>query len=303
MTQASLSLNTPRHAQRALEEMYDAPVDQTSPSKMGEILIRLGFLKEKQIRRVLAEQTKNGGQFGEIALRLKYINHDHIHMALAIQYGYLRNTAKPAALPKGLVVIRNPNSEAAAKIRLLRTRILTTKKEDQLGAFSIASTGYNVKAEYLASNLAVSFAQLRRRVLLIDADLINPKINRFFRLPTRPGLCEILDGRAELGDVDLDCAIKNLSILSAGPRRFNPHELLAGDRFKSLLHQTKSAFDIVMVMTSPGGGDGDAQYVWAATGAALVTARRDVSRRKELKSLSATLRQLDVDVIGAAMTR
>jgi capsular exopolysaccharide synthesis family protein len=95
--------------------------------------------------------------------------------------------------------------------------------------------------------LAISFAQLGLKVLLIDADLRRPRLHRTFALTNSGGLIDVLEHDAEWPSVLQATAIQNLKILPTGGRPHNPTELLSTVRMQNLLGDAKSAFDLVIV--------------------------------------------------------
>ena len=83
-------------------------------------------------------------------------------------------------------------------------------------------------------NLAISFAQMGKRTLIIDSDMRNPTVHRMFNIPVTNGLSEILAGLTDNITVS-KTNVENLSILSSGKIPPNPAELLASSRPKEIL--------------------------------------------------------------------
>jgi capsular exopolysaccharide synthesis family protein len=98
-----------------------------------------------------------------------------------------------------------------------------------------------------AANLALSFAQLGRRVVLIDADLRRPMVHHMFHLDNRQGLTALLQGDAVWSAMLHDTSLENLKILPTGGTPHNPTELLSTRRMHTLLEHLKSVFDLVIV--------------------------------------------------------
>ncbi len=302
MNTPSLNLLNPRRMQTAIEGHLSDDFGRNEPL-LGDCLVYLGVLTPEQIDKALTEQQCNGGLFGEAVIRLKMASRDQVYTALALQDGYLNPVVSPVVLPKGLALLRRPNDIAAERIRLLRTKLLTMQTAEQLSLFSIIPAAYNVRAEFIACNLAAAFAQLGRKTLLVDADLRKPRVRRFLNLKPHKGLASALAGKAAFTEIVQETIVANLFAVTASPQKNNPQELLAADRLPTLFKEMAQNFDSVIVLSAPNGREGDGQFAWSATGAGLVVARRNVTRFHELKTLQSTLRQLDVSVFGAAMTR
>ena len=99
-------------------------------------------------------------------------------------------------------------------------------------------------------NLAISFAQMGKRTLIIDSDMRNPTVHRMFNIPVTNGLSEILAGLTDNITVS-KTNVENLSILSSGKIPPNPAELLASSRMDLLLSFVKGHYDCVFIDTPP----------------------------------------------------
>jgi capsular exopolysaccharide synthesis family protein len=103
----------------------------------------------------------------------------------------------------------------------------------------------------LAANLAVSISQVKKKVLLIDADLRRPTLHKVFGLSASQGLSSVLLEEAELADVIQPSGIEGLSILPCGPIPANPAELLSLPPFKELVDYVREQYDFVIIDTPP----------------------------------------------------
>jgi capsular exopolysaccharide synthesis family protein len=115
----------------------------------------------------------------------------------------------------------------------------------------ITSTIKNEGKTFIAINLASAFALLDKKVLLIEANLRNPKISDYLKREKQKGLTHFLTGdHIEIGDIITNHEKTNLDIIGAGSIPSNPSELLANGRFKELLAKSKKNYDYIIIDTS-----------------------------------------------------
>jgi capsular exopolysaccharide synthesis family protein len=144
-----------------------------------------------------------------------------------------------------LIVLHEPWSVASEAYRSIRTWLqLSSPTAPRTILITSAVPGEGKSTT--SANLAVAFAQLGKKVLLIDADLRRPAVHRIFHLTNRAGLADILAGKAEWQHVVQDSKIENLQIMLAGPIPTNPAELLSTGKIGNLLETLKDFFDIVI---------------------------------------------------------
>lgn len=136
--------------------------------------------------------------------------------------------------------------------KLLRTNLFYTSKGDKCPVYSITSTFANSGKSLLISNLAISFAQLNKRVLLLDCDLRNSVIHKIFNLQKENGMSDLLAGvNSASKDFVKQTEYKNLSVITAGGTPPNPAELLAGERTGKLIDYLKNYYDIIFIDLPP----------------------------------------------------
>ena len=116
-------------------------------------------------------------------------------------------------------------------------------------ASALPGEGKSLTAVNLALTLSHSY---RRRVLLIDADLRRPTVQRIFGLPPIGGLNEALKADADR-PMTLTCVSDRLFVLPAGRPEADPMSGLTSDRMRRLITQAAGAFDWVIIDTPPVG--------------------------------------------------
>ncbi|MEK7281671.1 MAG: polysaccharide biosynthesis tyrosine autokinase, partial [Chloroflexota bacterium] len=138
--------------------------------------------------------------------------------------------------------------------RNLRTMIDFAGIAQRSKALIVTSSVQEEGKTFVATNLAVVFAQLGERVFVIDGDLRRPKLHKNFRVSSSHGLSDYLAKGQSIGDLERlvqDTELPNLKILSCGPRPPNPSELLNTPRLGALVTWARTNFDRVIVDCTP----------------------------------------------------
>ena len=101
------------------------------------------------------------------------------------------------------------------------------------------------------ANLAVVFAQTRKKILLVDVDLRRPTIHELFGLPLEPGLTEVLFGEVDLSTAIRKTFLENLDILPCGAIPLNPTELIGSSTMKNLKNDLDKMYDVILYDSPP----------------------------------------------------
>lgn len=268
--------------------------------RLGSILAEDGKLDSADLERVMALQHLEGLRFGDAALRLGIINVVDLNRAIAKQFNLPHLMPDNDSISNELVVAQDPFSPRAEELRGLRTQLLIrwSKAGVKKRVLAIVSPGAREGRSYIAANLAVAFAQLGERTLLIDADLRRPRQHHIFNVSDRIGLAAVLSGRAGRSAVAPVPEFGALSLLPAGARPPNPQELLAGLGLGVLLQELRSEFDVILLDTAPAKTYADAQAVAFRAGSALVVARKDGTRLADTKAVIREVGDMGGHVVG-----
>ena len=270
-------------------------------ANIGKLLQNAGKLRPHDMERVLHLQQKEGLRFGEAAQKLGLVSEDDIRQALSQQFDYPCIPADEADLSPELTVATAPYGKEAEALRSARSELLLRWFKDGRKALAIGSARANEGASYLAANLAVLFAQMGRRVLLVDANLRQPRQLGMFNLGKGMGLSDVLAERVPSLQVHSVKAFPTLSVLPAGSLPPNPAELLARPAFGALLSRMEADYDIILVDTAPSQLGADFQLVAARVGGMLIATRRNVGRVAPLAELKDKIALTGAEVVGAVV--
>lgn len=135
--------------------------------------------------------------------------------------------------------------------RAIRTSILLSHPDNppQTIVFSSAMPQEGKSAS--VANMAVSFAQLEKRVLIIDADLRKPRLHKTFKVRNVIGLSGYLTGVTEFKNAVQPTSIEHTWLLPSGLIPPHPAELLNSAKMRDLMESAKAEYDFVVIDTPP----------------------------------------------------
>ncbi|WP_310422617.1 polysaccharide biosynthesis tyrosine autokinase [Chamaesiphon sp. VAR_48_metabat_135_sub] len=149
------------------------------------------------------------------------------------------------------VAVRDtPQSLTSEMSRTIQANLRFISSEKALKTIAITSAVANEGKSKVAANLAAAIAGLGQKVLLIDADMRVPYQHRFWKLPLKKGLSELLVGRSKFKQ-NLWTVMDNLDVLTAGARPPNPLSSLESKQMKSLIQEVSALYDFVIIDTPP----------------------------------------------------
>lgn len=270
--------------------------------RIGELLLKSGRITEIDVQRVIALQQKGNLRFGEAAVQLGLVSEDEVQRALARQFNYPYVRRGDSNLSPMLVTAYQPFDASAEVFRVLRSQLTLRWFDRGEKALAVGGARAGCGTSTLAANLAVSFAQLGERTLLIDANLRNPSQHWQFGVLADAGLADVLVGRCALEEAATEIeGIDRLAVLCAGPVPPNPHELLSGRPLLHLLEHAQKIFGVIIVDTPAALDYADAQMLCARTGAYLMVTRRNQTKLADVRAVTARLAPTGAMMLGAVV--
>jgi capsular exopolysaccharide synthesis family protein len=163
-----------------------------------------------------------------------------------------RPSSGGADFRRRLITYEDPKSPISESYRSLRTNVSYVSADKKIKSLLVSSPQPGEGKSTTTANLAIAFAQLRKRTLLIDADLRKPVQHNVFDQNRGPGLAEYLIGEVEdINDVIHETKVDNLSIVTAGGLPPNPSELLGSKRMSELVDRLEQEWDMILFDSPP----------------------------------------------------
>jgi succinoglycan biosynthesis transport protein ExoP len=227
------------------------------------------------------------------------------------EYGYgvgkLRAVAGPDAkadadrpMEVELVPFRDSRSPIAEAYRAFRTSLLLASASSPK-VMVITSTFAREGKTTTSVNLATVLAQMGKPVLLVDADLRRPRLQKVFRDKMNLGLVNYLAANIPIDDVIQTTEVPNLSVILSGPTPPNPSELLASDRMKHLIEEMRSRFAYVIFDSPPVMAVTDAIVLASSADGVVLTVHGGNTPRELVQRAAERLRQSNIPVLGALL--
>lgn len=148
----------------------------------------------------------------------------------------------------------NENSPFALteSFRTIRTNMQYTGNGEKCPVYAITSSDMEAGKSIFSANISQAFAQLGKKVVLLDCDLRKPVQHKIFGIENLDGMSELLAGLSESFEkLVTNTRIENLDLITAGRIPPNPTELLAGENMEKLLTSLKQKYDVIIIDFPP----------------------------------------------------
>jgi polysaccharide biosynthesis transport protein len=223
-------------------------------------------------------------------------------------YGYGRGTPRLRPVTEtgeaqaGIDLLPHSDSRSAIAeaYRAFRTSLLLASASSPK-VIVISSTFAREGKTTTSVNLATVLAQMGKPVLLIDADLRRPRLQKVFRGKMNLGLVNYLAANIPIEDVIQDTQVPNLSLILSGPTPPNPSELLGSDRMKHLIHEIRAKFAFVIFDSPPVMAVTDSIVLAANADGVVLCVHGGQTPRDIVQRAAERLRQSNIPVLGALL--
>jgi succinoglycan biosynthesis transport protein ExoP len=218
-----------------------------------------------------------------------------------------------------LLSLLSPKSTIAEAYRSLRTNVDFLATEQSLKTLVATSASIMEGKTTTAINLAITMAQIGKRVLLVEADLRRPFVHHAFGIPQDPGLADAIAGNSDwrectrsmkdlmqgpLGSDPLSAVpnIDKLFIMTSGAPPAHPAEFLNSARMTALIATLRQEFDLVIFDCSPVLPVTDAAILAPKTDGVIIVYRAGRTPRSALRRAKSVLEHVRGKVLGVVLT-
>lgn len=157
----------------------------------------------------------------------------------------------PGTTSRPIVMVDEPNCPRAETIRRLRTNLQFVDLGKGSRSILVTSSIEGEGKTTTTANLAVALADAGAHVVLVDADLRRPSLQRILGIESGAGLTTVLIGSASFPDVIQPWHGGRIDVLAAGPIPPNPSELLGSAEMVATLSSLKEHYDVVLIDSPP----------------------------------------------------
>jgi len=191
-----------------------------------------------------------------------------------------------------------PEFSLSEDYRTVRTSILLSSAGRSPKSIVVTSALPKDGKTVTVSNLAVAFAQLKKKVLVVDSDMRKPKQQQIFKVQAAAGLSSYLTGKASLYDCIHETNIQGVSLIPCGPVPPNPAELLDSRPMQELVDAVKGRFDVVLFDTPPVLAVVDSVIVSAMVEATILVVYPGKTKEDTFCNAVEELRKGNIKIIG-----
>ena len=213
------------------------------------------------------------------ALNDKIVNKTELQKLLRIPY--LGSIAQNKDADK-IVVADGKNTVVAEMFRSIRTHLQFTLEGTTTPVLLVTSTIAGEGKTFTAINMALSFALMKKKVVLVDLDLRNPMVDEYLHLTKDKGVSLFLSNITnDLSDIIVPSGIHScLSVIHAGSVLYNPDELLMSSRLDDLMLKLKEEFDYIILDSAPVGVVSDTYLLNRLVDNCIYVVRQDFTPRE-----------------------
>ena len=203
-----------------------------------------------------------------------------------------------------LLVHKDPRGQMAEAYRSVRTALQFSTADGAPRRLVLTSTTKNEGKSTTALALAINFAQMGAKVVLIDADMRNPTVHKNLSIPNTAGLSNYLSGHGRPGDITRMTEIDNLTVITGGPIPPSPVDLLTGARLGELMDLLEVRGAQYIIFDGPPVlGLADAIVLGNQVQAVLFVAEASQTRKSHIKDAFRRLRMAGVVPCGVVLTK
>lgn len=198
-----------------------------------------------------------------------------------------------------LLAQKYPKSVVSESIKTLRTNLQFSSVDEDIKTILITSSISGEGKSFISANLAISFAQTDKRVLIVDCDMRKGRQHRIFKLSNSKGLSNLLiDDMTNYKDYINKTSVDGVSVITRGTVPPNPSELLNSKKNADLLRVLKAKYDVIIYDGVPCNGLPDSIIMSKLVDKVLIVSSDSMTPKSVLESTKKQLESVNAPVAG-----
>jgi polysaccharide biosynthesis transport protein len=212
-----------------------------------------------------------------------------------------KNAMSVVHYPRQILNFVGDDSVITESYRSLRTNLSFVSPDRPLHTVVVTSAGPGEGKSLTAANLAMAYAQMGKKTLLVDTDLRRPVIHHFFDMKREPGFSDLFIDNPDYANTIRPSGRENLHVVTAGIFTPNPAELIGSHKMIQHIDYFKKNYDMVFFDTPPIVAVTDATLLGKKVDGVLVVIKSRHSDREFVSRALAILQNVGVKVWGAIL--
>ena len=204
---------------------------------------------------------------------------------------------------KDLITIKEPKSPISESYRGIRTSIQFSNLDKKIKVINVTSSKEREGKSTVLSNLATTFANLEKKVLILDGNLRNPAVNKIFEVSNDYGLTNVLLEEKSFEECVHCTDTKNLHVLTCGTIPPNPSELLASNKMTEFISKLKENYDYIFIDTPAIGVVTDAEIVSTYSDGCIFIVGAKKAEIETVKISIDKLENLGANILGGILNK
>ncbi|MGZ4969869.1 MAG: polysaccharide biosynthesis tyrosine autokinase [Methylobacter sp.] len=183
----------------------------------------------------------------------------------------------------GILVSQDPLDISVESLRGLRTTLEATFASDASKVIMVSSPAPGMGKSFVSTNLSALLASIKKRVLIVDADMRNGRLHETFSIDKQPGLSDFLAGTATLGEIIVSLPDVGVDLIPRGSMVLNPAELLVLGHLEEMLDELKCFYNHIVIDSPPILGATDAAVIGQHVDATFLVVKEGRYTAQELE--------------------
>lgn len=198
---------------------------------------------------------------------------------------------------------RDPKSHVSESLNVLRTSLLMASESGAPRLAMITSIQASEGKSSTCVALAVAYARLGKKVLIVDLDLRRPNVHRLLSLSNSVGASAVLSGQAELAAAIQKTEFAGVDAITGGDVPPSPTELVMGNALDAMLASVAQVYDLVLVDSAPLLSLADAVILSSRVEATLLVIEAGRNSNRAVQAGVSRLKAAGAHISGAILTK
>ena len=215
---------------------------------------------------------------------------------------FTNNLAQRGSIKRRLITKEDPRSPVSEAYRSLRTSMLYTGIDKKVRSILVSSAGPGEGKTTTVANMAITYANLGKKTLLIDTDLRRPVVHKILDLDKEPGITNYLAGNIEnFASLIKSTDIDNLYAVTSGIIPPNPSELLGSRKMSALIKDLEKDWDMILFDSPPLVAVTDATMVSKEIDSIVIVVKVGQTDKKAFEHTIQSLRNVSAPIGGVVL--